>query len=207
MTLMIMNYHDVRHWYPFLLTWTTYILNSITFWAVRGYLSVIPSKTVALKRTAFESLGGIESCGGTTGLALCLQFQDESPPTFLIQKYGSAALLGVSLAPAVWAWCTLCLLLLTYFQLQTSMLGKRIIVPFSARIQGPRLTPLQDWCHRTLRSPLIYYTASGVFFLGLIYQGTLFVQFLKLGLVDLHTWTFGQIVAITVWVCCSLVGK
>lgn len=136
MTLMILNHHERRHWYPLLLTWTSYILNSVNFWAVRGYLSIINSDTVGMKRPAFESLGGIASCGGTTGLTLCLQFQQESPPTFLIRKYGEAALLGVKLAPAVWAWCTFCLLLLTYFQLQKSEVGIKVKRPSWRRIRG-----------------------------------------------------------------------
>lgn len=200
MTLMILNYHERRHWYPLFLTWTSYILNSVNFWAVRGYLSTINSDTVAMKRPAFESLGGISSCGGTTGLALCLQFQQESPPAFLIRKYGKAALLGVKLAPAVWAWCTFCLLLLTYFQLQKSEFGIKVKAPFMAKNLRSVLGLFQAWCHEMLRSPFLYYSASSIFFVGLAYQATLFVQFLNLGLVNLQTWTFGQIVAITVWV-------
>jgi hypothetical protein len=200
MTLMILNYHEIRHWYPLLLTWTSHILNSVNFWAVRGYLSTINSDTVAMKRPAFESLGGITSCGGSTGLALCLQFQQESPPTFLIHKYGEAALLGVKLAPAVWAWCTFCLLLLTYLQLQKSEVGIKFKAPLMAKNPRSVLGLSQGWCHERLLSQVLYYSASSVFFVGLAYQATLFVQFLNLGLVDLQTWTFGQIVAITVWV-------
>lgn len=200
MTLMVLYYHEKHHWYSLLLTWTSYILNSVNFWAVRGYLSLINSNTVTIKRLAFESLGGIDSCGGTTGLALCFQFQSESPPKFLIRKYGNAALLGIKLAPAVWAWCTVCLLILTYIRVRKSELGKKMTATFKTTNSTSVLGLLQRRSHSILRSPLLYYIASAVFFVGLAYQGTLFVQFLKLGLVDFETWTFGQIVAITVWV-------
>ena len=194
-TLMILSYYEVRHWYPFILTYISYILNSVTFWAVIYYLSGIKESTTALKRPAFESLGGLDACGGTTGLALCLQFQADSPPALLIRKYGSAAMLGIKLAPLVWSWCTVCLLLLTYFQFQTTELGSKLKAPFEAKIHKSRFGPFQAWCHKTLRSPILYYTASGLFFLGLLYQATLFYGFLSLGLVNLQTWTFGQIVS------------
>jgi hypothetical protein len=200
MTLMVLYQHETRHSYPLLLTWTSYILNSINFWAVRSYLSTINSDIVTMKRPAFESLGGIESCGGTTGLALCLQFQNESPPTFLIRKYGKAALLGVKLAPAVLAWSTVCLLVLTYIRVRTSEVGKKITATFKAKNSTSVLGLFQKRFHAMLRSSALYYTALAIFFVGLAYQGTLFVQFLNLGLVNLQTWTFGQIVAITVWV-------
>ena len=43
---------------------------------------------------------------------------------------------------------------------------------------------------------MLYYVGSGLFFLGLLYQAILFYSFLSLGLVDLQTWTFGQIVRV-----------
>jgi hypothetical protein len=38
-TLMIMNYHECWHWYPLLLTYISYILNSVIFWAVMNCLT------------------------------------------------------------------------------------------------------------------------------------------------------------------------
>jgi hypothetical protein len=200
-TLMIMNYHESWHWYPLLLTYISYILNSVVFWAVIKYLTGVEKHGRALPRAAFESLGHIDSCGGTTGLALCLQFQPDSPPAWLIQKHFSTANVRVKLAEGVWSWCTMCLLVLTYFQFQArGLLKNKVKAPFSASVKGSRLRSFQNWSRRSLGSPVWYYAASFIFFNGLLYQATLFYSFLGLGLVDLRTVSFGQIVAISVWV-------
>lgn len=198
-TLMMLNYHGSQHLYPLVLTYVSYISNSVTFLGVMKYLTGMQEKGKALPRPAFVSLGGIESCGGSTGLALCLQFQADSPPVFVIQKFGQVRLL-VRIAQVVWCWCTLVLLLLTYFQFQASELNGRDNAPFNARIRRSRISVCRDWWHRTLESPAVYYAASIAFFLGLLYQATLFYSFLGLGLVDLQAWSFGQIVAISIWV-------
>jgi hypothetical protein len=99
LTLMIMNYHGKRNWYPFILASISYLLNTIIFWAVIVYLDGIKGRGTALKAPAYQSLGGIDSCGGMTGIGLCLQFQMDSPPAFLIQVYGAAAWVGIRLAP------------------------------------------------------------------------------------------------------------
>lgn len=63
------------------------------------YLEGINVWGTALKAPAYQSLGGIDSGGGMTEIGLCLQFQMDSPPAFLIQVHGAAAWAGIRLAP------------------------------------------------------------------------------------------------------------
>lgn len=44
-----------------------------------------------------------------------------------------------------------------------------------------------------------FYLASCIFFLSMAYQALLFYNYLALKLVDLSGWSFGQIIAIVVW--------
>lgn len=53
---------------------------------------------------------------------------------------------------------------------------------------------------QVLRSSPAYLIISAIFFVGLVYQAVMLYSFIGLGFIDLHTWTFGQIVAVAVWV-------
>ena len=200
-TLMIMNNHDVQSWYPLLLTSVSYVLNTIIFWAVVTYLNGIKGHGTALKAPAYKSLGGIQSCGGMTGIGICLPFQDDSPPAFLIQRYGMAAWIGIKLAPWIWAWCTICLLVLTFCQFRSSWSGQGQAEHRPHMVLDiPHIASVLEWRLQVLRSSPAYLIISAIFLGGLIYQAVLFYSFIGLGLVDLNTWTFGQIVAVAVWV-------
>ena len=193
-TLMVMHYHDLGSWYPLILTNTSYVLNTIIFWAVITYLNGIKGQGTALHAAAYKSLGGIESCGGMTGIGICLPFQEDSPPAFLIQRYGRAAWIGIRLAPWIWAWCTICLLLLTFST------GNQLRNRSHNALKTSYVAYVNGWIHRTLGGTPAYGVMSVVFLAGIVYQAVMFYSFVSLGLVDLHTWSFGQIVAITVWV-------
>ncbi|KAI9821563.1 MAG: hypothetical protein M1832_003237 [Thelocarpon impressellum] len=165
-----------------------------------GLLPVsINAKGTGLESSAFESLGDVASCGDLTAIGICLQFQQDSPPAFLIQKYGETAWIGIRLAPAVWAWCTILLLLLIILQRRSRMAGKALSKRSPKAWQGSYLV-VPDRVRHILGGALAYYVLSGIFFVGLIYQAVMFYSYVSLGLVDLATWSFGQIVAITVWV-------
>ncbi len=200
-TLMIMKNHDLESWYPLVLTSVSYLLNSVIFWAVITYLNGIKGHGTALKASAYESLGGIQCCGGMTGIGVCLPFQDDSPPAFLIQRYGTAAWTGIKLAPWIWTWCTISLLVLAFFQFRLSWSGKG---PGGNRphkvLDIPHITTVLEWMLQVLRSSPAYLIISAIFFVGLVYQAVMFYSFIGLGFIDLHTWTFGQIVAVAVWV-------
>lgn len=199
-TLMIMNNHGLESWYPLVLTSISYLLNTVLFWAVITYLNGIKGHGTALKAAAYKSLGGIESCGGMTGIGVCLPFQDDSPPAFLIQRYGTAAWRGIKTAPWIWAWCTISLLALAFCQFRLSWSGNgRGNRPHKV-LDIPHIASVPEWMRQVLRSPPAYFIISAMFFAGLIYQAVMFYSFIGLGLVDLNTWSFGQIVAVAVWV-------
>ena len=198
--LMVLQYHDIRSWYSLFLTDASYLLNTIIFWAVIDYLRSLKPGNMSLKASAYQSLGDIDSCGGLTAIAICLQFQSYSPPAFLIKRYGSVAWNGIRLAPWIWIWCTTVMLVLTFIQFRSSSVIQRLR---NRRRNKPRktwLSSLIDWTKKIACSTPAYGVVSFIFFIGVTYQAIMFFSFIDLGLVDLTTWSFGQIVAIAVWV-------
>ncbi len=190
-TLTVLHYYDLRSWYPLMLTYVSYLLNTIIFWPVVKYLNLIRGKGTALKARAYKSLGDIDSCGGMTGIALCLPFQHDSPPAFLIQQYGSVAWFGTRAAPWIWTWCTAVLLLLTLLQFRSTE---------RKSWEKTYLGSIVDRIYLMFQSIVTYGVISVVFFAGMIYQAVMFHSYVALGLVELDTWSFGQIVAIAVWI-------
>ena len=207
-TLMMM-YHfrhsmqDPLKWYSILLTDVSYLLNTIVLFAVVNYLIPIKKEGVALQAPAFQSLGGIDSCGGSTALALCLATQRDSPPAFLLQQFPNLAFAGIRLAPFVWVICTICLATINYQHFQQTRLGQRFEDSFPRHDVRKRSAPRRREFSQVLlvlRGTTSYYAASVIILLSLIFQAVMFYTYLKLGLVDLRTWSLGQIVAITVWI-------
>ena len=207
-TLMLL-YHfrhsmqDPLKWYPILLTDVSYLLNTVVLFAVVSYLAPIKNKGIALKESAFQSLGGIDSCGGSTAIALCLATQRDSPPAFLLQQFPNLAFAGIRLSPFVWAICTTCLGAINYRHFRQTKLGQRFELSFRKHDTRETIAPRRlDFTQviRVLRGTTLYYAASITILFSLIFQAIMFYTYLKLGLVDLKTWSLGQIVAITVWI-------
>jgi hypothetical protein len=206
---LMMLYHfrnplqEPLKWYPILLTNVSYLLNSIVLFAAISYLAPIKNKGIALKETAFQSLGGIDSCGGSTAIALCLATQRDSPPAFLLQQFPNLAFAGIRLAPFIWAICTICLGTINYRHLRQTELGQRLERLLLDRDTKETITPRRPYFSqflRVLHGVTLYYAASVTIVLSLIFQAIMFYTYLELGLVDLKTWSLGQIVAITVWI-------
>lgn len=207
-TLMLL-YHfrhsmqDPLKWYPILLTDVSYLLNTVLLFAVVSYLAPIKNKGIALKESAFQSLGAIDSCGGSTAIALCLATQRDSPPVFLLQQFPNLAFAGVRLAPFVWAICTTCLGAINYRHFRQTKVGQRFELSFLNHDTRETIAPRRrDFTRvlRALRGTTLYYVASITILLSLVFQATMFYTYLELGLVDLKSWSLGQIVAITVWI-------
>jgi hypothetical protein len=209
-TFTLMMLHHFRHslqeplsWYPILLTDVSYVLNTVVLFAVVSYLAPIKTEGIALQESAFQSLGGIDSCGGSTAIAVCLATQRDSPPAFLLQQFPNLAFAGVRLVPFVWVICTICLGTINYRQFKRTDLGHKFGLSFLRR-KNRQTNPLprHDFAQflRFLPGTTLYYAASIAILLSLIFQATMFYTYLELGLIDLKTWSLGQVVAISVWI-------
>ena len=215
-TLLQLHRHKRFSWYISGLTFLSWLLSTINFWAIIEYLSI---KRIGTRSAEFHSLTTIESCGNLNALTLCIQAQGVSPIGWLFYTklrstaFGASILFGATtignlIAPTIWVFCTAYLLLLLGHQ----CLGSTGLKTFHSRGYAPppispqrsrkgglptkiRYLFISSW-----KATIGFYVASVMYFFCTIYQGLLYYNNLALGLVDPSGWSFGQIIAITVWI-------
>ncbi|KAI4159308.1 MAG: hypothetical protein L6R39_000398 [Caloplaca ligustica] len=214
--LLQLHRHKRLSWYISSLTFLSWLLSTINFWAIIKYLRV---ERIGTRDAEFRSLSNIETCGSLNALSLCIQAQDISPLDWLFHtklkstNFGSSILfgtttIGTSIVPTIWVFCTTVLLVLLGHQcFGSSGLGifySRSRAPPSLPAHFPRqrrlLTKFRYLFTNPWTATIAFHAASAMFLLCTVYQGMLYYNYLALDLVDLDGWSFGQIIAITVWI-------
>ncbi|KAL8698401.1 MAG: hypothetical protein Q9201_006590 [Fulgogasparrea decipioides] len=214
--LLQLHRHKRFSWYISSLTFLSWLLSTINFWAIIKYLNL---KRIGTRDAEFRSLSKIESCGSLNALTLCIQAQGVSPLGWLLHTKlkstdsGAALLFGTTtignlIVPTIWVFCTTVLLLLLGHQ----CFGSTGLKIFYSRSHAPPPLPAPFLRKRAMLTNFRYlfanprtatigfYVASAMFFLCTAYQGLLYYNSLAVDLIDLADWSFGQIIAITVWV-------
>ena len=212
-TLLQLHRHKRFSWYLSFLVFISWLLSTIILWAIIKYLTARP---IGMQDFEFRSLSQIDSCGGSSALALCEQRLDKSPLYYLFYKvvsittYGRTLLFGTTtigtlIVPTIWVFCTICLIMLFVHQI----FGSPGLGFFASRGQSSRPTVRpqgggwQDRFRHVFSHPwtgmIGFYLASCMFFLSTGYQALLFYNYLGLNLLDSSGWGFGQIIAIVVW--------
>ncbi|KAL8724157.1 MAG: hypothetical protein Q9166_008107 [cf. Caloplaca sp. 2 TL-2023] len=214
--LLQLHRHKRLSWYISSLTFLSWLLSSINFWAIVTYLT---TKRIGTRDAEFRSLSKIESCGSFNALTLCMQAQDVSPLRWLLYsklkstRFGASFLFGATTigtltVPTIWVFCTTVLLVLLGHQ----CFGSTGLNIFYSRNRAPPPLPAQLPRKRRLlikfrylfanpwTATIGFYAASAMFFFCTAYQGLLYYNYLALELIDLSGWSFGQIIAITVWI-------
>ncbi|KAL8859002.1 MAG: hypothetical protein Q9178_004483 [Gyalolechia marmorata] len=217
-TFNLLQLHRYKRlsWYISSLTFLSWLLSTINFWAIIKYLSI---ERIGTRDAEFRSLSKIEACGSLNALTLCIQAKGVSPLGWLFRTklrstaFGASLLfrsttIGTLIVPTIWVFCTTVLLLLLGHQcfgstgLKIFASRNRVPPPLPAGFPGKRgmLTNFRYMFANPWTATIGFYAASAMFFFCTIYQGLLYYNYLALDLVDLGGWSFGQIVAITVWV-------
>lgn len=215
-TLLQLHRHKRFSWYISTLTFLSWLLSTINFWAIIKYLSI---ERIGTRDAEFRSLSRIESCGSLNALTLCIQAQSVSPIGWLFSTKLKSTAIGASLlfgastvgtlvVPTIWVFCTTNLLLLLGHQCLGStglkIFHSRGYAPPSLATQrsreGSLLTKIRYLFNNPRTATLGFYIASSVYFSCSIYQGLLYYNYLALGLIDPSGWSFGQIIAIAVWI-------
>lgn len=216
-TFTLLQLHRERKfsWYLTALTVVSWILNTIILWAIIEYLT---GPNLGTRDFEFRSISQIDTCGGSTALALCLQTNGVTPLGYVKDTarksttYGHTILFGTTtigtlIVPTIWVFCTLCLLILLGHQVLGST-GLKLFpsrVPAEVRRAALRQKPgLWNRFKYLFANPwtgeIGFAVASAVFFVTTAYQGLLYYNFVNLKLVNRAGWGFGQIIAVTVWI-------
>jgi hypothetical protein len=177
-----------------LLTVTVYILSSVVYWSLYAHLIPIGSKTTqyAVYQQFMYKLSSIPACGGYSALAVC--------PDNMTLGMGPVRRAGEKLrvlTPLIWTFSTIVLVGLLGYQLHQWHCKRR-------NSDGYNLcSHLQKENHESIPSPvwrIVFWVTAVAFLAGIGMQVSLLTIATSLKMTDRWNWTFGQIVAVTIWV-------
>lgn len=201
LSLALVHRYGTKSWYLLGLTIVGWALASVVLWAVTGTLQAPSTKVTA----GDSPISSVPSCGSSSALELCIWGTGATPLNSFTSSLALAQERGISTAPAVWAWCTLCLLgMICDKILNVQGSADRAREDPAAQNQKgsllPRVRLIWLRCVALASSTACFFVVSLLFFLCFAYLFFMFHGYLSFGLVDLTSWSFGQVVAITVWI-------
>ncbi|KAK4153027.1 hypothetical protein C8A00DRAFT_44031 [Chaetomidium leptoderma] len=172
-----------------LLTAVVYLLSSVVYWILYNHLPLPPGMTRGDMYKRYRlNISSISACGQYSGLAVC---SDE-----FSQGIAARTSLRV-LTPLIWTWSTLV------------FLGLLVHQAYHARtiIRIHRSKGSSDSIHPNAagRLPLPWQRAAFwfttlVFLAGVGMQISVLSTAIRLDMVDANGWSFGQVIAVTVWI-------
>ncbi|KAF2178336.1 hypothetical protein K469DRAFT_643052 [Zopfia rhizophila CBS 207.26] len=187
---------DVR-----LLTITCWILSTIVYWIL--YTNLIPIDSNVNKTHAYQQfmykLSAIPACGNNSALAVC-------PNNLALTKepLDKASRKVRNLTPIIWVFSTFVLLSVLGFQGFRRFYKRKShgysIASNKSEQEAQNEDSNQTYTLRSGYSSALYWLASICFLAGIGMQLSLLAIGTSLNMMDRKHWSFGQIVAITIWV-------
>lgn len=188
-----------------LLTLVCWVLSSIVYWILYSHIIPINSQIRGDNRRYrayqqfFYKLTALDACGGYSALAVC-------PDNFHL---GREDILRKStnlrvLTPIIWSFSTMCLLAVLFSKYMKARRDRANTHPplpnseQSAITSNERSRPSVSGSN--LQSSLIYWLTILCFLAGIGMQLSLLSIGTSLNMMDRTNWSFGQIVAVTIWV-------
>ena len=191
-TLLLLHSHGYRSLYGGGLTILSYILATATFWTLYANLSQHLGSTTGTDE-ALRELYQIPTCGGSSAIALCPQTIGNDPLDYLAGFYNDGGIPNLHTMPLLWGWTTFILTLLIANQVQHAIgCGK----------PGSPARFLSAWriITRLLAHPIALLVACTIFGLCLGYQAEMLRKYSGSDVIDWDGWSFGQVVAVVIWV-------
>jgi hypothetical protein len=224
-TLLLIHRYGTKSWYLVTLVMITWILASVVIWGLQHYLRISGPTSDDSRAgiwnfelnlpASVRHLSSIESCGGTSALNLCIWATGLSP---LRACFSWSSVQNKNLIPnaiaAIWTLCTLCVFGLLYDVASISVANikashkesltrpQRQTQPHNWHFLWHRGLPFSAIWSRTLQitsSTPTFFLISVVLLICLGFQAFFFYSYSTLGLVEMNSWTFSQIVAVIVW--------
>ena len=184
-TLMLLQSHGIRSWYLCLLTLLSWLMGTVVSFML---LHVLANQGVesSIIDQSLQRLYSIPTCGGSTAMALCRQTIGNNPIEYLAAFFNATEFPNRKTIPVLWIWTTIVLIVLLL--VQTKALEK-------ARSKGI----VQGIC-KAIAHWSILLVASILFGLCLGYQARMIIKYSKMDVIDWTGWTFGQVVAVAIWI-------
>jgi hypothetical protein len=192
-----------------LLSIVCWLLSTVVYWIL--YSSIIPINTqITNEKQRYRAyqqfmykLSAIPACGGYSALAVCpnnnfeLGRNDIARASFRLRV----------LTPLIWAFSTFCLIAALWIKLRERLRRRRDQKTLQNETEGAEKSTLnrshQPEVERELfsdrRMQLAYYITALCFLAGIGMQLSLLSIGTSLKMMDKKDWSFGQIVAVTLW--------
>jgi hypothetical protein len=191
-TLMLLHSRGYRSLYLGMLTVLSYILATVVFWTLYRNLSRHMGTTTGSDE-ALRELYQIPTCGGSSAIALCPQTIGNDPLDYLAGFYNQGGIPNLHTMPLLWGWATLVLLVIAAIQ------AVRAVAERQPQSQKPASTPA-GWFGKIVGHPVTLLVACTLFGLCLGYQAEMLRKYSGSDVIDWNGWTFGQVVAVVIWV-------
>ena len=184
-TLMLLHVRRVYTWGSSLLTIISWSLSTAVLFKVLGHLR--QPITEADYESGIKSLFNLQTCGGSSAIALCQQMVGQNPLGNFSAGYERLHFFSVFVV--IWAISTLVFLLLFCNFISNSAsrpfdkLKDKLKCCFSGRLAA-------------IGIQLLLFIIIGLYLAAIWYQTEILAQYLRWDVIDIHGWTFGQIVAL-----------
>lgn len=201
-TLLLLHSHGIKSWPSTALCLASWLLNTVVFYMLFGNLSN-SLNTIERIDHVLRNMFQTEYCGDSSAMVLCQEWTGSNPMKYLNDFYNQNLDTNIHNVPALWAYSTLVLLVLVVMQ----VLGRRDeLISGCAPVKN--LNPTK---HRTLGrgislpSPqswrfLLLLATTTLFCLALSCQYVMVSTYHAMDVIDMHEWSFGQVVAVLIWV-------
>lgn len=201
-TLLLLHSHGIKSWPSTALCLASWLLNTVVFYMLFGNLSN-SLNTIERIDHVLRNMFQTEYCGDSSAMVLCQEWTGSNPMKYLNDFYNQNLVTNIHNVPALWAYSTLVLLVLVVMQ----VLGRRDeLISGCAPVKN--LNPTK---HRTLGrgislpSPqswrfLLLLATTTLFCLALSCQYVMVSTYHAMDVIDMHEWSFGQVVAVLIWV-------
>lgn len=188
-TYFLLVYYQASSVAITILTAVIYLLSSVIYWALYSHLPLPPGMTrVDMYKRYRLNISSIRACGEYSGLAVCPVVHPNSDE----YTEGLAARTSLRvLTPMIWTWSTFAFFVLLARPVYTWIRTRRW--------KEPRLQPAEGSLRLRWQRAVFWFTTL-VFLAGVGMQVSVLTTAIKLDMVDVHGWSFGQVVAVTVWV-------
>ena len=190
--------------YVAMLTLLTWLLSTIVFWS--PYAHLIPMDWDVEKYSVYQQfmykLSKTQSCGGFSALAVCPNNMQLG-----VKPVYTAAHHLIVMTPMIWAFSSMVYLPLLAYQALQWLTTRGLRARFGrapAHDNRPTTSAqsrplLPSYFQKVATSPWLSGCINLGFVAGLGLQLSLLTIGTSLNMLDTHAWSFGQIVAVTIW--------
>lgn len=201
-TLLLLHSHGIKSWSSTALCFASWLLNTIVFYMLFGNLSN-SLNTIERIDHVLRNMFQTEYCGDSSAMVLCQEWTGSNPMKYLNDFYNQNMVTNIHNVPVIWAYSTLVLLVLVVMQvlgrpggLTSGCASIQEVAPTKQRtlVKGSSMHSPQSWRF------FLLLTAVTLFCLALSCQYIMVSTYHAMDVIDMHEWSFGQVVAVLIWV-------